>query len=151
MYSIVLISVLGASQVSQVVVYPDRAQVTRTMAVTCGARAAALFEGIPPAADPASFRAKTDEGVVEGLRGEERTRRDAFAQKRKELEDSAKALQDTLNALSQARVRAQRQDLTAQQYGNVATDLISREMTTESKPDTKTWSSAVDLSTNTRM
>ncbi|MFL5318796.1 MAG: mucoidy inhibitor MuiA family protein [Myxococcaceae bacterium] len=154
MYSLVLISVLSASQVSavsQVVVYPDRAQVTRSMSIACGNRATALFEGIPPAADPASFRAKTDEGVVEGLRGEERTRRDAFAQKRKELEDQAKTLQEQLNGFGQAKVRAQREDANAQLYGNVATELISREMTTEPKPDTKSWSTALDLSTNTRL
>lgn len=150
MSSIVLFAVLAASPVTQVVVYPDRAQVTRSATIACGPRATATFEGIPPAADPASFRARTDEGVVEGLRGEERTRRDAFAAKRKDLEDQQRALSLQIEAQQQRKSVLGQQDRIAQRYGDVATNLVSREMV-EPKPDTKAWSQALEMALASRL
>src|ERR1700722_1773673 len=54
--------------ITQVVVYPDRAQVTRRASLTCASGATARFEALPPATDPASLRASTSAGVVVGLR-----------------------------------------------------------------------------------
>ena len=43
-----------AERISRVVVYPDRAQVSRIASVSCGERALVHFTGLPPAADAAS-------------------------------------------------------------------------------------------------
>ena len=75
----ILILAVTPPRISEVVIYPDRAQVTRVESLPCGARAVAAFGQIPPAADPASFRARTSLGAVEGLRSEERTRAESFA------------------------------------------------------------------------
>lgn len=147
----ILVAVLAqASAVEQVVVYPDRAHVTRTTTVSCGARALATFEAIPPGVDPGSFRAKTSEGLVEGLRSEERTRAEAFASRRVELELRLKALELQFNALQDSRQRAQLQTRIGQQYGEVAVGLTSREMV-DPKPDPKSWSNAFDASLATRL
>src|SRR5947207_14696509 len=88
--------------VQSVVVFPDRAQVTRVTKIECGARALATFEGIPPAADPATFRAKVSDGVVDGLRFEERTRREAFNAEVRNLEADLHKLDVERGALSDA-------------------------------------------------
>lgn len=146
----VIALVVSASSVDQVVVYPDRAQVTRTTSIPCGPRATAVFEALPPAADVQSFRAKSTEGLVEGLRHEERTRAEAFAGKRAELEKKFDELEQQLLQLRNARQRAQLLDRVGQQYGNVALGLVSREMA-EPKPDPKSWSQAFDQSLAARM
>lgn len=148
--SSILTVALAASSVDQVVVYPDRAQVTRVATVACGPRALVNFEGIPPAVDPNSFRAKSSEGLVEGLSGEERTRLKAFEPKRGELEKKLEELDQQIYAQQNAKVRAQLQDRVSQRYGDIAVGLTSREMV-EPKPDTKSWSQAFDASLGARL
>ena len=46
------------SRIASVLVYPDRAQVTRTVSLPCEGRPVALFEGLPPSADRLSLRAR---------------------------------------------------------------------------------------------
>jgi hypothetical protein len=64
----------AAAGVSAVVVYPDRALVTRSEAARCGPRTPAVFAHIPPSAVPASVLAAARVGTVQGLRGGARTR-----------------------------------------------------------------------------
>ena len=52
------------SRVAEVVVYPDRAQVTRALELPCAPGAVAVFEGLPPTADQGSFRARAKGGEI---------------------------------------------------------------------------------------
>jgi uncharacterized protein (TIGR02231 family) len=96
-----LLALAASSQpISQVVVYPDRARVTRTTTVACGPAVLAEFsEGLPAAADPATLRAAVS-GVsgapgaeIRGLWSEVRTRADAFAPAARTLEAQIKELE----------------------------------------------------------
>ncbi len=149
--SILMLSLAAAPSVkiAQVVVYPDRAQVTRAQNVACGARAVASFEGIPPAADPASFRARASGGTVEGLRSEERTRADAFAPAARDLDQSIRKLEGDLRALRDTVRRAAGSTNVAAGYGEVALALVAREMN-DAAPNTKAWNGAFDTALATR-
>ena len=67
MSALVLTMLLAASPVSDVVVYPDRAQVVRTTAVACGPNSTARFDGLTPAAERGSFQATVTGGTLLGL------------------------------------------------------------------------------------
>ena len=94
-----LISATPASHVAQVVVFPDRAQVTRSVSVSCVGKTSVLFEGLPPAADPSTFRASSSDATVEGLRSETRTREAAYSKPIAQLEAKQDALLRQLNGL----------------------------------------------------
>lgn len=90
----------GAAQSpAAVVVYPDRARVTRVQPLECGRAALAQFDGLPDGVDPASLRAQVSSGEVRGLFTEERTRAKAFSAQ-------AQALHDQILALEQQRALA---------------------------------------------
>ncbi len=89
--TLLLLALAAAPQpISQVVVYPDRARVTRTTTIACGPAVLAEFaDGLPAAADPATLRAAlpgTEGGEIRGLWTELRTRADAFAPAARALE-----------------------------------------------------------------
>ena len=50
MNALILTILASTSAADRVVVFPDRAQVTRLTTVTCGARVPVTFEHLPPAA-----------------------------------------------------------------------------------------------------
>lgn len=145
-----LSAVLAASGVSQVVVYPDRAQVTRETSVPCGGRVLAVFEGISSAAEQGSFRARSSLGRVEGLRSEERTREESLSKRRAELEAEERKLAAQLVELQHAESRLDGQARVADRYDEVAVNLASREMV-GTKPETKAWSQAFDSSLKARL
>jgi|SRR5579871_599053 len=145
----ILILTLAPPKVSEVVVFPDRAQVTRAQSVACGARAQATFDAVPPAADPASFRARVADGSVEGLRFEERTRADSFAPEVKDLEQSIRKLEADVRAARDAIRRASTATQVAGGYGDVAAALVAREMN-DGAPNTKAWSGALETALATR-
>jgi uncharacterized protein (TIGR02231 family) len=148
--TLILFTLAAAPQVSSVVVYPDRAQVTRVAQAPCGGRTAVLFEGIPPAADPSSFRASANLGTVEGLRGFERTRKEAFSRELAQVESELEKVNVEQRALQDAAARAATGRRVGAQYETVATALISRDMTV-GKPDTRSWQSAFDQSLTARL
>ena len=115
-------SVRGAegSKITRVVVYPDRAQVTRTASVACGTRAAALFETIPPAADPKSLRAQAGAARVEGIDLEEKGRDDSFAPKAAALQTELRAAEAEERRLGDAFKRAQQVIREARALGSMA-------------------------------
>src|SRR5262245_30105701 len=107
--SLFLLLVTPPAPITRVVVYPDRAQVTRTATITCGRATAVAFEGIPPSADPASLRAHAAAGVtaipIEGLRWEERTRQEALSAEAAELDKQLRALDTERAAMVDASAR----------------------------------------------
>ncbi len=139
------------NQVSRVVVYPDRAQVTRVASVSCGPRVRVRFPGIPPAADPGSLRAQVAAGGgrLDGLRSEEQPRDQAYAGKAAALDEQIHKLEGELRALSDRRRRAEDAQRVAGSYGEVAVGLIGKEMA--DPPNLRAWTTALDSGHQARM
>jgi len=114
----------------RVVVYPDRAQVSVSRAATCGARGAVAvpFEGITPAADPNSFRALSTDASVLGVRAELRAQPEAFSAKAEKLDAQIRALESEVRGIRDAIDRAANQTRVAHTYGDVAAQMVGREM-----------------------
>lgn len=132
------------SKVVKIVVFPDRALVTREAKVACGKGVRLELEALPPAADGSSFRAAIDRGTVDGLRTESRTRVDAFAPKVRELDTKLEALQDQLRELADAMALQNAGDEVAASFGGVGRTLINREMV-DNAANSKAWQSALDF------
>lgn len=131
------------AQIKRVVVYPDRATVTREATVACGSHVIASFPGVPPAADPQSFRALAGHATVDGLRWQEHVRKDAYSA-------HAEALAKTIDGLATELAESQRDEAGAQQarttargYLTLAQWHLKREISA-AKPATSVWKSAVD-------
>lgn len=146
-----MVSVLSSTQApDSIVVFPDRAQVSRSETVTCGARVPVVFQNIPPSAARDSFRAVVTSGNVDALRADSVTREKEFNPKIDALETQLATLGDERAALSDEQDRLQNQLTLGQQYQTVARDMISREMASD-KPDTKSWSTAFEGSLTMRL
>lgn len=148
MSALVLLLLASTAAPDSVVVYPDRAQVTRVTQVACGARVPVSFDNIPPAAAADSFRARLAGGTVDGLRAELVTREKQFGPK-------AEALARQLSAMALERARLQDKLARAragvrlgQQYSELAVNLVSREMSVEN-PNVRGWQAAFDGALNT--
>ena len=150
MNALLLLVVVAAPGIDQVVVFPDRAQVTRSAEVPCGARARVDFNGVTPAAAPDSFRARVDDGTVLGLRAELKVREDEFAAPLKDAMDKVKALDDQLQTLRASRTRADALSRLGDQYASVAVTMVSRELAAE-KPDLKAWAVGFDAALNAQL
>lgn len=144
--SALLLTILASTGApDRVVVFPDRAQVTRVTSLTCGARVPVSFENIPPSATQDSFRARVTGGAVDGMRAEMVKREKEFSPRADALVTALEALQLEIENASDQLSRAQTQSRVGKQYTDVAVQLVSREMATE-RPDVKSWQSAFDVS-----
>ncbi len=133
---------LASTQVEAVVVYPDRAQVTRVAQVSCGGRSTVTFEQLPPSADPSTFRAAAAEGAtVEGLQAREETQAEAYSEELAQVEAALQKAQAEAQALADDAVRTQTLQRLGAQYEAVAQQLVSREMVT-GRPDLEAWQAA---------
>lgn len=147
--SLFLLVATPPSPVTRVVVYPDRAQVTRSAQIACSGGTAVAFESIPPSADPASLRARAQDPrgaaiAIAGLRYEERTRKEAFAAEVAEIDKQLRALDAEQGQLADAGSRTTTQATLGARYTDAATTLISREMI-EGAANVKAWGAALDL------
>ena len=111
----------AGTRVARVVIYPDRAQVTREQAVRCGDRVQVRFTGLPPAADAASLRAQISVGHVDGLRSEDKVRSEAFNKKVEELDEKIHQIERQLATLRDQRARQDEQSRIASQYDELTT------------------------------
>jgi uncharacterized protein (TIGR02231 family) len=146
MNALLLTILASTSAPDSVVVFPDRAQVTRESAVTCGARVPVSFENIPPSAAQDSFRARmVGGGSVDGMRAELVKREKEFGAKAESLVAALEALQLEIENASDQLSRAQNQTKVGRQYTEIAVQLVSKEMAAE-RPDVKSWQSAFDNS-----
>ncbi len=145
MIALVLTVLASTSAPDQVVVFPDRAQVTRLVSLTCGARVPVTFEGIPPVAAQDSFRARVAGGAIDGMRAELVTREKEFSPKAEAVNRQLEALDQELAAASDQVARAQAQAQVGRKYTEIASQLVSREMAAE-KPDVKAWQAGFDAS-----
>lgn len=145
MNALVFVVLASTQAPDKVVVFPDRAQVTRIASVQCGARVPIVFENIPPAAGGDSFRALVKGGAVDGLRAELVTREKEFSPKAEALQKQLDDLQLERGALNDQLSRARSLAGAGNRYADIATQLVSREMTVE-QPNLKGWQAAYDAS-----
>jgi uncharacterized protein (TIGR02231 family) len=145
MNALILTILASTSAADRVVVFPDRAQVTRLTQVTCGARVPVSFEHIPPVAAQDSFRARVTGGSIDGMRAELVTQEKEFSPKAEALTKQLEALQLEIETESDAIARANAQSQVSKKYTDIAVQLVSREMASE-KPDPKSWQAAFDAS-----
>jgi uncharacterized protein (TIGR02231 family) len=136
--------------ITGVVVFPDRAQVTRSEKVTCGQRQVVSFGAIPPSADPQSFRAHIEGGSVDGLRVEKQLRSESFGKEAQEIDDQVEKLDAELRALDDARERDRAAAKLADEYAQVAQQMIAREMS-QPAPNLKAWSAAYEQALQARL
>ena len=151
--SFVLVVVAASPRVAEVVVFPDRAQVTRVATATCqsGAGSASVaFEGIPPAADPSSFRASARGGTVQGLRAETRTREHAYSKELAAFDEERRKVETEIASVDDTISRAQNLAELGNQYDNVARERVSREMAV-GRADTRAWTAAFDAAMQARL
>ncbi len=150
MNALVLLLLTAVPPIDQVVVFPDRAQITRVADVTCGAKVRVEFTHITPAAGADTFRARVADGSVLGMRAEQKVRTDEFAASLKEAQDKLKVLDEQLAQLQQGRIRADALNRLGDQFSTVAVTMVSRELAAE-RPDTKAWASSFDASLKARI
>ncbi|MBX7113270.1 MAG: mucoidy inhibitor MuiA family protein [Myxococcaceae bacterium] len=143
---IVAVLLLAVPSVDEVVVYPDRAQVTRVGEVSCAAKVKTLFTGITPAAAADSFRARVTQGQVLGLRTEQQVRAEEFGPALKDAQDKLKALDAQREGLLQDLARADNQARLAQELANVSSTLMSRELVSGAS-DARAWAQSVEAPT----
>ena len=147
---IALVGMLLASQVARVVVYPDRARVTRSQEARCGAQAARVeFAALPPSVDPGSLRAFVNEGGIESVDLIEEPRATAFSAEVNDLETQLRQIAARLQELRDAREKAQGLDRLAGDLEAVSAHLISGEMSQQ--PDLKAWRAALDQTLQARL
>src|SRR5207253_3003424 len=145
-----VIALLLASQVARVVVFPDRAQVTRSAPAQCGTQAVKVeFNSLPPSADPSSLRATISEGGVESVDVIEEPRVTAFSAEVNTLEEQLRRLGAQLAALHDAREKAQSLDRLAGHLEDMSASLISTEIVQQ--PDVKAWRAAFAQTLQTRL
>lgn len=151
MSALILLAVLGStSAADSVVVFPDRAQVTRTATISCGARVQTTFDNVPPSAKQDSFRARISVGSVDGMRSELVRREKEYSPKAEQLKGQLEALEIKLGEVRDELARAQERAKLGNQYGEVAVSMVNRELAAE-KPDLKSWQSAFDNALNSNL
>lgn len=147
--SLFLLLVTPPAPITRVVVYPDRAQVTRTAQARCEGGTAVMFEAIPPSADPSSLRAHAHDRAgaslpIAGLRFEERTRKEAFAAEVAGLDGQLRSLDAERAQLADAQVRSAAATARSDRYTGAAITLMARELI-EGVANVKAWGAALDL------
>ena len=146
-----ILAVTAAPTITQVVVFPDRAQVTRRASVACGAAATLRFEALPPAIEAASLRAVAHPGTVVGLRYEEVPLAGAFSKARDDAEAKLRELLAQDAAFVDTLARTQEAARLADAYGQVTVTAMSAEAIAAPPLNTAAWQTAFDLNLSTRL
>src|SRR5579872_5971376 len=82
--------VLAASEapkISRVLVFADRAEVTRSGALACAPGAELEFVSLPPSIDPSSLRAEAGSATIESVSLQQRPRAESFSPEAAALEE----------------------------------------------------------------
>lgn len=148
-----------ADRVSSVVVYPDRAQVTRLGQASCGDRVLVRFAGLPPSADAQSVRALVDvpSAMIVGVRTETEILSGPYTKQVEVLDDELQRIDDELNQIGDQRSREHAVEAVATRYEDVAVTLLGRELTEPpGSPSTpaqlpKAWTLALEAPLKVRL
>jgi uncharacterized protein (TIGR02231 family) len=140
---------LGASpprptgSISEVVVYQDRAAVTRRQRVTCAGVVTARFSGITPAADKASFRPEVQGGNITGLRAFQRERTDAFSPRVTALDERLRRVAAEVTAAEAELARINAGAESGEAFRAVTEERVTGELTA-GKLDLAAWRTALE-------
>jgi uncharacterized protein (TIGR02231 family) len=134
---------LAPSARVEVVVYPDRARVTRLLEVPCSERARVSFGEVTPAADPESFRGTISEGTIEGVRWREQARATAFAARAGALDRALLDLDGQITALEQRLERTEKSSEVRGGFLAVAERLVTEQMG-RGRTDLRAWDAALE-------
>jgi len=135
------------SQVQQVVIYADRAEVTREASIPCkGGRAAIPFPGLPRDLDPRTLRADARApakavGVSHRMVNVDDDQRD---ERVVELEGKLESLEAKLEVLNHEATTLQERARLATGYGGYFMSVLTEEMR-NAKPRPERWAAALDL------
>lgn len=150
MNSVLLLLVLSSpGPVVSVIVYPDRARVSRALDVRCPASQAVIFDDIPPSAAFPTLRARAEGGLVEDLHLQRRSREAGFGAQAREVETAIRSLEAESAANSDRLTVAETRRQLAERLANVARDQLNRDFALP-RPDVRAWSTALDVSLNER-
>jgi len=152
-------SLASGERVSKVVVYPDRAQVTRVAQIDCRDKVLTRFTSIPPAASEPSVRAQVDlaGAQVLGVRTEVEVLVTAFAKPLEELDDEIRRIDGELSLLHEQRSRERSVESVAARYEDVAVALLGRELVDPpGNPQSlaqlpRAWSAAIEAPLKVRL
>lgn len=146
-----LLSASPSSEVSDVVLFPDRADVTRTRELRCTPGLTVHFEALPPAADLRGMRALArGAGQALGVRVVERRLEEAYGPERAAAEREQEVLEQRARDLEEARRRTDRQDTLGTRYAAVAQESLARELALP-RPDPRAWTQALDAALETSL
>jgi uncharacterized protein (TIGR02231 family) len=146
-----LLLLLGSSGApASVIVYPDRARVTRVAEVHCPAPKPVVFEDIPPWAALASVRARADGALVEDLTLQRHSREASFGAEAQKLEVAVRAAEQAVAADTDHLALAEARRQLAERFAAVSRDELNRDLALP-HPDTRAWAQALDVSLNGRV
>ncbi len=147
MTNVLVLMLASTGAPDAVVVYPDRAQVTRETKVRCGAREAIVFTGVPPSTLADSFRARVSDGTVDGLRAELVDQAQVFGEKAAALEVRLEQLTDEGRLLDDQLAKVEGQRALATRLLSVTETGLSNEFAAD-RPDVKAWAAAFETPLN---
>ena len=133
--------------VKRVVVYPDRALVTRAVDVACGTGlAAASFRGLPLELDPSTLRAAVQGAAdqVEAVSLNARVLAEAQTELMRTLEAQIEALQVKVREQQRAQERAGAMRAQGESMRAAEAPFLVRESAAEKKPNTAAWAGGLD-------
>ncbi len=133
--------------VVRVVVYPDRALVTRRLQVECAkGPLAAVFKALPYGLDPTTLKAAASGAgaQVEGVSLYERVLTEARTAQLRDLDAQIEALQVQMHQQQQARERALAERGQAESLRGAAVPFLNREAAVEKRPNLAAWTTALD-------
>ena len=140
------------SAVRRVVVFADRAEVTRVLDVGCEAdRAEAAFVGLPASIDIRTLRGMVSSkasviGVTSRIHAKDADRDDAAAALKKEL----LATRDAMDGVTAEQNGINQRSRALQAYEDYLRTVVDEEMRS-TKPDVKTWAQALDTVRDLRL
>jgi uncharacterized protein (TIGR02231 family) len=150
MSALLLTLLTSTSAPDSVVVFPDRAQVTRLASVPCAARLSLTFVNVPPSAAEDSFRARVEVGAVIGLRAVKKSRDKEFSAAAASLTQKLDDVNLQIGTLTDVLLQAEQKDQVGTQYALVAAQFVVREMSV-GQPDTNSWHAAFEHSLSRRL
>ncbi len=129
-----------ASRVERVVVFADRAEVTRVATARCtGGAAAAVFAGLPTSIDPRTLRGEADGGAVfVGVSTKSTALVEALDERVKSTQTEAQTVDDEIAALQRAQEDDDNRLASIQSYGLYFRTLIAEELRAP-KPEVAKW------------
>lgn len=140
--TVVVAGVAHAADVERVVVFADRAEVTRKATAKCsGGSAAVEFDGLPDAIDGRTLRGEADgDAVFVGVSTRSVELVESLDAQVKKLQDDIQVLDDQLSSLQRAQEDDDQRFSTWASYGNWFHVLISEDLR-QPKPDIGRWDS----------